>query len=483
MAGFKHGIGISETPTAVQAMAQVGADIPVVIGTAPLHLASDPVAANKPVLCNDLFEAVAQLGYSDDFANYTCCEAMYSYFKLYNVAPVIFINVLDPAVHKKTGTQTNPKLTNKVATITEPAIVSTLKVTDKTSAKLLTAGTDYTALHDDDGNLVITLLDTSNTSATTDITVQYYQLDPAAVDKSDIIGGIDATTGMRKGLEAVEMVFSYFKLAPGILIAPKFSKDNEVAVIMSAKAMNINTCFNATAYVDLPTDTVRKYSDVPNYKSLHGYDVKNMYVHWPMLSLSDKKIHMATQSAALTYFVNSDEGGDVPYISPSNKELKVDGTCLDDGTEVMLSIADANYLNGQGVTTAINNINGWVLWGNRMGCYPANLDPKDNFNPLRRMVNWIGATLVLTYFARVDSAIKKRLAETIVDTTNIWLNGLTAQGKLLGGRIEFLSEENPTTSLVDGHILFHLYLGYEVPAEYIEFNLEYDVSYLNNLFS
>mgnify|MGYP000087068702 CR=1 FL=1 len=85
MAGFKHGIGISETPTAVQAMAQVGADIPVVIGTAPLHLASDPVAANKPVLCNDLSEAVAQLGYSDDFANYTCCEAMYSYFKLYNM--------------------------------------------------------------------------------------------------------------------------------------------------------------------------------------------------------------------------------------------------------------------------------------------------------------------------------------------------------------------------------------------------------------
>lgn len=206
MAGFKHGIGISETPTAAQAMAQVGADIPVVIGTAPLHLASDPVAANKPVLCNDLFEAVAQLGYSDDFANYTCCEAMYSYFKLYNVAPVIFINVLDPAVHKKTGTQTNPKLTNKVATITEPAIVSTLKVTDKASAKLLTAGTDYTALHDDDGNLVITLLDTSNTSATTGITVNYDQLDPAAVDKSDIIGGIDATTGMRKGLEAVEMV-------------------------------------------------------------------------------------------------------------------------------------------------------------------------------------------------------------------------------------------------------------------------------------
>lgn len=98
------------------------------------------------------------------------------------------------------------------------------------------------------------------------------------------------------------------------------------------------------------------------------------------------------------------------------------------------------------------------------------------------MANWIGATLINTYFSRVDSATTPRLAMQIVDTTNGWLAGLTAAGKLLGGRIEFIVDENPKTELIDGHIRFHLYLGYEVPAEYIEFALEYDTSYLSNLF-
>lgn len=483
MAGFKHGIGVTETPTALQSVAQVGADTPVIIGIAPIHLASDPAEVNTPVYCNGLSDAVTRLGYSDDTATYTLCEGMYAYFKLYNVAPVVFINVLDPTKHKKVGTQTNPKLTNKVATITEPVILSSLKITDTTSATVLEKDKDFTASYNDNGELVITLLSTENTNSTTGITVAYDQVDPAAVTKTDIIGGVDSATGQRKGLEAVELVFPYYRVVPGILLAPKFSTDSEVAMILSAKATGINACFNAMAYVDLPaTEELKRYSDVPNYKSLHGYDNPNMQVHWPKVKLGSKIMHLSTLNAALTYYVNATQGGDVPYISPSNKGLQIDGACDDAGNDIMLSLADGNYLNGQGISTAMNWITGWVSWGNRTACYPANLDPKDNFNPLRRMANWIGATLINTYFSRVDSATTPRLTMQIVDTTNGWLAGLTAAGKLLGGRIEFIVDENPKTELIDGHIRFHLYLGYEVPAEYIEFALEYDTSYLSNLF-
>lgn len=483
MAEIKHGIGTSEKATALQQMATVGADIPVIFGIAPIHLATDPAPAHKPVYCNDIGDAEQQLGYCYDFKNYDLCEAMYAFFELYNVAPVIFVNVLDPAKHKKAGTQTTLKVENKVATITEPAIVSTLKVTNKNASKALTADVDYTALHDDNGNLVITLLATENTANATELTVSYDQVAPEMVTKEELIGGEDGATGLKKGLEAIENVFPYHRTVPGMLLAPKFGSDNEVITIMCAKAEGINSCFRAVVYGDIPADdNLKRYSDVPNYKNQKNLVDKLLFTHWPKGKMGERILHLSVLNAALTYYVDSSEGGDVPYISPSNHVLKIDGTCLDDGTEVMLSLRDANVLNGEGITTAINFVGGWRSWGNRMACYPANLDPKDNFNPIRRMANWVSATLILSYFNKVDGNITPRWCEQIADSTTIWINGLTAEEKLLGGRVEFRRDENPTTDLINGHVKFHLFLGYDVPAEYIEFILEYDTSYLETLF-
>ncbi len=66
---------------------------------------------------------------------------------------------------------------------------------------------------------------------------------------------------------------------------------------------------------------------------------------------------------------------------------------------------------------------------------------------------------------KVDAPITRRLVDTVMDSINIWLNGLTASGYILGGRVEFLEEENPSTSIMDGNIKFHLYLTPPSPAE------------------
>lgn len=55
--------------------------------------------------------------------------------------------------------------------------------------------------------------------------------------------------------------------------------------------------------------------------------------------------------------------------APSNKDLKITATVLDDGTEVALDQEQANLLNGQGVITAIN-ANGFKLWGNNTAGLP-----------------------------------------------------------------------------------------------------------------
>lgn len=48
----------------------------------------------------------------------------------------------------------------------------------------------------------------------------------------------------------------------------------------------------------------------------------------------------------------------------------------------------------------------------------------------------------------------RRLIDSIVDSVNIWLNGLVSEEKLLGARVEFLDEENSTTGAYGGQGCF-----------------------------
>lgn len=98
------------------------------------------------------------------------------------------------------------------------------------------------------------------------------------------------------------------------------------------------------------------------------------------------------------------------------------------------------------------------------------------------MFGWIGNTLVQTYWQCIDYPLNKRQIDTIVDSANIWLNGLSARQYILGGRVEFLDTENTTTDLMDGRITFHLYVTPPSPSREISFVLEYDVDYLQTLF-
>ena len=52
-------------------------------------------------MANSFEEAKAALGYSEDWKNYTLCQSMDASYNLFQVSPVIFVNVLDPERHVK----------------------------------------------------------------------------------------------------------------------------------------------------------------------------------------------------------------------------------------------------------------------------------------------------------------------------------------------------------------------------------------------
>ena len=479
---YKHGVYTAEQATGLVPMTQTDSGLIVAIGTAPLHLASDPAGANKPVLCYTYKEAVASFGYSKDWDKYTLCEAVKSQFSLFNMAPIVLINVLDPAKHKTAVQNKLVPITKAEAVITDPVIKSTLIVKDGVGGSVLVEGEDYTAELNDDGQLVITDIAGGEDSGLEAFAVSYDKIDPTAVTKDDIIGGVDADTGTNKGVELIEEIYPRFGLVPGIIIAPKWSENVNVAAAMRAKEKNISGHFSAISLCDIPASQVKTYTAANEWKNKNTVADPNNVLCWPMVKQGDEVFHLSTQLASVMNYTDS-QHDDVPYYSPSNKSLQATAAVLGDGTEIYLTPAQAAYLNGQGVVTALNFIGGWKTWGSRTAAYPSNTDVKDNFIPIRRMFNWVANTLVTTFWSKIDDPANKRLIETIVDSAGIWLNGLVAKGALLGASVEFREDENTTTDLMDGIMHFHVYLTPPSPAREIEFVQEYDPSYISTLFS
>ena len=266
---------------------------------------------------------------------------------------------------------------------------------------------------------------------------------------------------------------------PDLLLAPKYSSESEVAAVMATKAGGINGMFGAKALVDLDTATANSYTAAVSTKADKGMTDANEIVCWPMATLGDRKLHMSCIVAGRMAATDTDNAG-VPYESPSNKDAKIDGLCLADGTAVVLTFEQANALNGGGIVTALNFMGAWKVWGNYTGCYPSSTDPKDMFIPCGRMFAYVQNTIIRTCWQFLDKPMNRRLLDTITDTVNIWLNGLVGSGYLLGARVEISEDENPVTQLMAGIIKIHVYMTPASPAQEIDFVLEYDSSYVTS---
>lgn len=90
---MKHGIYTSEISTPIQTLTNVDSGIIIAVGTAKFP-------ENKPIICYNFAEFQKNFGYSGDF-KYTLEEVAQVAFNHYNIAPVVFINVLNSAKHSK----------------------------------------------------------------------------------------------------------------------------------------------------------------------------------------------------------------------------------------------------------------------------------------------------------------------------------------------------------------------------------------------
>lgn len=477
MSNYAHGVSVDEKSTALVTPVTGTSGLQVVIGTAPIHLSSNPEAAvNVPILCNEYQEAVKAFGYSTNFKNFTLCQSMFATFLTFSVAPVVFVNVLDPKKHKKENAEKTYVITNNQAIVTEENILlKSIKVTNNTTE--LTQNVDYVVEFNSEGYVVISLVDGGAGDGAESIKVTSTSLDPTAVTVDDIIGGYDAVTGKYTGIECVKIVKSKLGVTPGLILAPGWSHIPAVASALDSKN-TLSGSYRNENIVDIDTTRANVYTKIKEIKEEDGITGKHTIACWPKVVVGGKEIYYSALLGAMMAYIDA-ENDDCPNLSPSNKLAGINGIVLEGGEEVNLEPTQANTLNSFGVVTAIND-EGWRAWGNNMACYPTINDVKDRWINCRRFFSWWGNTFINTFKSRVDDLMNKKLIETVVDTENIRGNSLVQEGKCAGARMEYNADDNPISDIVNGKIKFKQYLAQYTPAESITNELEFDTDMLES---
>ena len=456
---FFHGIKVQEKQT------QIVAAVQVVVGLAPINMGSvaDPLV---PQVAYSYEEAVAKMGMSDNHLSYTICESIKLSFAIYNVAPLVMINVLDPSKHKQQKTTVSVSVIDGKAELPEEGVLlPSVQLTQ--SEQALEEGIDYHIGFIGSGKALIERIEGGKiTGPTATLKATYDVLDPELVTEDDIVAGV----------QKIREVYPRFGIVPGSLIVPGFSGKPKVYNAMTAKTQNLNGAFRYHCLVDLDTETVTSYDKAAAEKNKNGFTHENSSLFYPMVRVGDEIYHFSAIAGALIADTDYKNEG-IPYVSLSNRPLKITGLCLKDGSEVILDMEQGNALNKDGINTAIN-MNGWRAWGNRTACYPGNTDIKDCFIPCRRMYNWWANQFILSYFAKVDNPLNKRLIESIVDSENIKGNAWKQRYQAAEAKMVFEAEDNPETDLINGIVRVRMLFSPYPPAEQIWATVEYDTSAL-----
>ena len=430
----------------------------VCIGTAPVHTVEGGASnVNVPILINNIAEARKYLGYSDDWASYTLCEAMHVFFENKGVGPLVFINVLDPATHRASDpgsvskTPENGRVTIASA---ESIILDTVVVKAGNTAKV--KGTDYTIAYNPDKKTIVITEVTSGSLGTAALTITYSTINAAAVTDAVVIGSSDGL-GLNTGVFAVKDVYQVTGYIPAYLLAPGFSSHPAVHSALYQNSVKINGHWDAYMFVDLPivnSGTAITLDTAATYKNANGYNKENETVYFPLASgIDGKKYHLSVLAAANFQELLIAQDG-IPYRTASNTACSLienlylgeayAGRIFDD------SIINEK-LNKNGIASAAYVGGRWAIWGAHSADYSQDNATQINVAETNRMMlYYISNDFQDRRTLDVDQPLTPNDIKSIVSEEQTRLDALLAVGALTYGEVMLNSSAQARADILNG---------------------------------
>ena len=456
--GYKHGVQANHIQYSTRVSDNLnGRFVPVYIGTLPVHTVSGGAnLVNTPILLSDFTQAVRTVGYSDDWATYTLCEAIHTHLALYGTGPICVINVFDPSEAEiRSAKSITVTAQNNVIILAQKGNVDI----DSVSVDGIEAG-KYTVSYDYNYD-TLTIKGVAEDVLKGEVTVKYTEVDASKVTNDMVIGGDDGD-GTVTGIYLVKRVYQDTRLIPSRILAPGFSHVPTVRAAMLKMSAKVNNHFDAFIYTDIPltqqvSDETKDImpSDVASWKSENSYNADNEKTHWPMWAGNDgHNYHLSVLSVATLQLLESATDG-IPYQTCSNNRIRIGGK-LFYGTGRKLSLDEEsvnNLLNANGIVSAIFHGGDWVLWGPHTASYTQdNADSSNVSETNLAMMYYITNDFQVRRAQDIDKPMSKNRLDQIVAEEQAFLDklGPTGIGALLYGEARKIADSAAQSDMAIG---------------------------------
>ena len=295
-------------------------------------------------------------------------------------------------------------------------------------------------------------------------------------------------------LDDIDTVYERTRRLPSLILVPYFGTTEAIWTAAKAKAALYGGRFKAVAIGDIQSsehafsgvtpNIISSPSDAVTAKTISS---ESLALLWPYIGIGNLRFDLSSVAVAVMNRVDA-QNGDLPFVSPSNKNCYATGVYVlkgsggSDGGEgyeeapLFQSRDEINAtLGANGLIGALNTADGWVLWGNSTTAFPGSTDVKDYLLASRRMFNYTQNAFQLFSQPRIDNPLNRRQLEGVVNSFNQILASLQGFGALNAASVSIDDERNTTEQLIRGVVYFRIRIAPPPPMQEINGVFEFDV--------
>lgn len=292
------------------------------------------------------------------------------------------------------------------------------------------------------GTLATTLQAIADQTKPLTIVVRVATGTTAAETTSNIIGGTNAS-GKYTGMKALLAAQSQLKVKPRILGVPGLDS-LPVATALVSIAQQLRGFAYLSAYGCKTKEEATAYRE--NFGAREAMVIWPDFLQWSTTTNTTVTAPAVARALGLRAKLDQEIGW---HKTLSNIPVDgVTGISADVFWDLQNPATDANYLNGNEVTTLINE-SGFRFWGSRT-CTD---DPLFAFENYTRTAQVLADSIADAHLWAMDKPMHSSLVRDILEGINAKFRELVAGGYILGGSAWYDEEANSATTLKEGKLI------------------------------
>jgi len=275
------------------------------------------------------------------------------------------------------------------------------------------------------------------------VVVRVEQGDTEAETTTNIIGGVDATTGKKTGMKALLAAQSLLGVKPRILGVPGHDS-KAVATELLSVAQSLRAFAYLSAYGCKTVSEAIAYRE--NFSQREAMLIWPDFLSWDSVTNADATAFATARALGLRAKIDQQTGW---HKTLSNVGVNgVTGISADVFWDLQDSATDANLLNKNDVTTLIRK-DGYKFWGSRT----CSDDPLFQFENYTRTAQVLADTMAEAHMWAVDMPLHPSLAKDILEGIKAKFRELKSAGYIIDGSAWIDDAANDKDTLKAGKLI------------------------------